>query len=316
MRLRTLPLGVAPVVIGASLAHARAVYGPSAGVGLADLAPSAVRLHAEGRFWAIAALCLAVAVFLQIAANFANDYSDGIRGTDTDRESRAAAYPRLVASGVSPRAVLAAAAGNAAIACLAGVGVAAVSGHWWLLLVGACCVAAGWFYVGGRHPYGYHGFGELAVFVFFGLVAVLGTVYALTGTTMFIDWYFAATVGFIAVAVLSVNNLRDCEADEAAGKRTGMVMLGEDRGRICLELLLGLVIVLVLLPWCNLAVAGFTEIFGSVVWFMLSLLGTILTIELLVRAIVAVHHKEWRRALPTASFSALALALSIVFLAL
>lgn len=224
-RLKTLPLAVAPVLIGASLAWH----------------------DAAGHRVVVAVLCGFVALLLQIAANFANDYSDGIRGTDAGRSipvkdaddsavsgkatpSRGPA--RLVASGVNPKKVLAAAGISALVACLCGLAVVALTGYWWFILVGIACLAAGWFYVGGKHPYGYHYLGEIFVFVFFGLVATCGTMFALSGTISVSGLLGGSAAGLVAVAVLCVNNLRDIESDGNHGKHTWMTAMGLRNGTI------------------------------------------------------------------------------------
>lgn len=224
-RLKTLPLAVAPVLIGASLAWH----------------------DAAGHRVVVAVLCGFVALLLQIAANFANDYSDGIRGTDAGRSipvkdaddsavsgkatpSRGPA--RLVASGVNPKKVLAAAGISALTACLCGLAVIALTGYWWFILVGIACLVAGWFYVGGKHPYGYHYLGEVFVFVFFGLVATCGTMFALSGTISASGLLGGSAAGLVAVAVLCVNNLRDIESDRNHGKHTWMTAMGLRNGTI------------------------------------------------------------------------------------
>jgi 1,4-dihydroxy-2-naphthoate octaprenyltransferase len=204
-RPRTLPAAVVPVVVGTGVA-----------VGY-------------GRFSAWrAGLALIVALALQIGVNYANDYSDGIRGTDQRRVGPV----RLVASGLAlPRQVLAAAAGCFLAACAAGLALAAVT-SWWLILPGAAAVAAAWFYTGGKHPYGYRGLGEVAVFIFFGLTAVAGTTYVQMRTLPWLALAAAAPVGLLACALLVINNLRDIPTDEASGKRTLAVVLGDRRTRL------------------------------------------------------------------------------------
>ena len=204
-RPRTLPAAIVPVVVGTGVA-----------VGY-------------GRFSAWrAVLALVVALALQIGVNYANDYSDGIRGTDERRVGPV----RLVASGLaSPRRVLAAALGSFAVACLAGLVLAAVS-SWWLLLLGAAAVAAAWFYTGGSHPYGYRALGEVSVFLFFGLAAVAGTAYVQMGRTCWLAIAAAAPVGLLACALLVINNLRDIPGDSVTGKRTLAVVLGDQRTRL------------------------------------------------------------------------------------
>jgi len=192
-RPRTLPNAVAPVI---------------AGTGAAAWLDAAV--------WWKALLALAVAVALIVGVNYANDYSDGVRGTDDER----AGPLRLVGSKVaSPRAVLAAAVASLALAAVAGLVLAWFTTPW-LIAVGAACIAGAWLYTGGSNPYGYQGFGEVAVFVFFGLVAVLGTQYT---QALRIDWVglvAAVTMGCLSSAVLVANNLRDIPTDTDSGKIT------------------------------------------------------------------------------------------------
>ncbi|GAA0505131.1 1,4-dihydroxy-2-naphthoate octaprenyltransferase [Saccharopolyspora subtropica] len=156
--------------------------------------------------------------------NFANDYSDGIRGTDDDRVGPF----RLVGSGSArPAAVRNAAWICFGLAAVAGLGVVVLSGHWWLLAVGALCIAGAWYYTGGKRPYGYAGLGELAVFIFFGLVAVLGTMYVQADTISGFGIGAAVGVGALSSAVLVANNLRDIPSDRVTGKRTLAVLLGD-----------------------------------------------------------------------------------------
>lgn len=207
-RIRTLPIALAPVALGTAAAVA---YAPG-------------ETH-----WVRALLCLAVALCLQIGVNYANDYSDGIRGTDKHRIGPA----RLTASGAAkPRAVLAVALFFFLVAAIAGAAVVVLSGFYWLLVVGAVCVAAAWFYTGGKHPYGYYGLGEVFVFVFFGLVATAGTTYVQVGAVTIESALAGAAVGFLACAVLMVNNLRDLEQDALARKRTLAVLVGAKASRI------------------------------------------------------------------------------------
>ncbi len=177
-----------------------------------------------GRFvWWRAVLALVVALALQVGVNYANDYSDGVRGSDAKRVGPV----RLVAAGLAPpRQVLAAAFGCFAVAGLAGLALAAVT-SWWLLLAGAACVAAAWFYTGGPRPYGYRGLGEVFVFLFFGVVAVVGTAYVQMRGLSWLGLAASVPAGLLACALLMVNNLRDIRTDLVAGKRTLAVMLGD-----------------------------------------------------------------------------------------
>jgi 1,4-dihydroxy-2-naphthoate octaprenyltransferase len=202
-RPRTLPAALSPVIAGSGIAAFEDAF---------DLR--------------LALLCLVVALALQVGVNYANDYSDGIRGTDAERVGPV----RLVGSGtVSPAAVRAAAFAGFAVAAMAGLGIVLLTGLWWLLLVGAASIAAAWFYTGGRNPYGYRGLGEVFVFVFFGLVAVAGTTFVQAGRITGATLAAAVAIGLLACAILVANNLRDLRGDVAAGKATLATRLG-DRG--------------------------------------------------------------------------------------
>ena len=199
-RPRTLPIAVAPVVAGSGLAF-----------------------FAGGFRLAAAVLALVVSLALQVGVNYANDYSDGIRGADADRIGPV----RLVGAGLAaPAAVKRAALTSFAVAGVAGLGLVIMTGHWWLLGVGAACVLAAWYYTGGRHPYGYHGLGEVFVFVFFGLVAVGGTAYVQVGAISWATLLTGVAIGALACAILVVNNLRDIVGDTEVGKRTLATRLG------------------------------------------------------------------------------------------
>jgi 1,4-dihydroxy-2-naphthoate polyprenyltransferase len=207
-RPRTLPAAAAPVLVGSGSAAHAADWG--------------------GRQTLLALLAFGVAAALQVGVNYANDYSDGIRGTDVDRVGPM----RLTASGTArPGAVKGAAFAAFGVAAVLGLLVVLVSGHLWLLAVGAASILAAWYYTGGRRPYGYRGLGEVGVFVFFGLVAVLGTTYVLVDRITWPAVAGAVGVGLLACALLMVNNLRDVPTDALVGKRTLAVRLGEHRAR-------------------------------------------------------------------------------------
>ncbi|MFT8639306.1 1,4-dihydroxy-2-naphthoate octaprenyltransferase [Bifidobacterium sp.] len=183
-----------------------------------------------GSFWVVAVACVLVALFLQIAVNFANDYSDGIRGSDdarSDDEGGSDKPQRLVASGVNPKYVFAAAAVSALMAAVAGFVAIVVTGHYWFLAIGVACIAACWFYTGGKHPYGYAGLGEIAVFIFFGLIATLGTQYLLVGSVDGLGVLGAINTGLLSSVMLMVNNIRDIDDDMVSGKRTIAARIGK-----------------------------------------------------------------------------------------
>jgi 1,4-dihydroxy-2-naphthoate octaprenyltransferase len=207
-----------------------------------------------GVVWWRAALAAFVAFALQVGVNYANDYSDGVRGTDEQRVGP----PRLVGVGAAtPRQVLAAALGNFLAAGVAGLVLVAVT-TWWLLLVGAAAILAAWFYTGGSRPYGYRALGEVAVFVFFGLVAVVGTVYVQLERLPWIAWAAAVPIGLLACGLLVVNNLRDIPTDAASGKQTLAVVLGDQSTRLLYSVCTALPFMIVLMlaaphPWVLLA---------------------------------------------------------------
>ncbi len=204
-RPRTLPAAVVPVAVGTGVAIG---YDRFSG-------------------WR-ALLALVVALALQVGVNYANDYSDGIRGTDEARVGPV----RLVAAGLAaPRQVRTAAAASFAVGCLAGLVLAATTA-WWLLALGAAAVVAAWTYTGGRHPYGYHGLGEVAVFAFFGVAAVVGTAFVQVRSLTWLALAASVPVGLLACALLVINNLRDIPSDTVAGKRTLAVRIGDSRTRL------------------------------------------------------------------------------------
>ena len=223
--MRTLPLALAPVALGT-------------GIGV---------LEGGDRPWSPvnALLCLVVALALQVGVNFANDYSDGVRGTDRFRVGPA----RLTGSGAAaPKRVLAVALAFFAIAALAGLALTVLTATWWLLAVGVLSLAAAWFYTGGRRPYGYYGLGEVVVFVFFGLVATIGSAWAQSGIAVSaLELLGGSALGSFACAVLVANNLRDREQDALAGKRTLAVLIGPVASRVLFCVLM-LVPYLLLVP--------------------------------------------------------------------
>jgi 1,4-dihydroxy-2-naphthoate octaprenyltransferase len=233
-RVRTLPNSIAPVVVGAGAAAA----------------------ISEFSWWA-SLLALVVSLALQVGVNYANDYSDGVRGTDDARVGPL----RLVASGVAPaRHVLLAAVVCFGVAGVAGLVLVALTGYWWLISVGVVSVAAAWFYTGGSKPYGYAGWGEVAVFVFFGPVAVLGTLYVQAGEITWVGAAGAVALGSVSASVLVTNNLRDLPTDTASGKITLAVRLGDRPTR-------RLYVVLVAVPFVVSIVSG--------VWLPWVLLGVL-----------------------------------------
>jgi 1,4-dihydroxy-2-naphthoate octaprenyltransferase len=203
-RPRTLPAAVVPVAIGAAAA-----------VGVGPIV-----------WWRVGA-ALVVSLALQVGVNYANDYSDGVRGTDTGRVGPR----RLVASGMAtPAAVKRAAFVAFGVAAVAGLALAATT-TWWLLAVGAASIASAWFYTGGPRPYGYAGLGELFVFVFFGLVATVGTTYVAVERVTALAVVMGCAAGCLSCALLAVNNLRDIPSDTVSGKRTLAVRIGDPRTR-------------------------------------------------------------------------------------
>ena len=233
-RPRTLPAAISPVLAGTAIAS-----------------------YDGACVWWKAAVALVVALALQVAVNYANDYSDGIRGTDEVRVGPL----RLTATGLaSPGAVKRAAFLAFGVAGVAGLALAA-STAWWLVAVGALCMLAAWFYTGGKNPYGYLGLGEVAVFVFFGLVAVLGTVYVQERSVGWSALWAAVGIGALACSLNLTNNLRDIPTDTVAGKRTLAVKIGDHNTRL---LYAGLVAV---------AVAMVVAVAAATTWWALVGLG-------------------------------------------
>ncbi len=224
-RPRTLPAALVPVLVGtAAVAGMDGFDGTGKGI----------------MAWRFAA-ALVVSLALQVGVNYANDYSDGVRGTDDERVGPM----RLVASGAKPAAaVKRAACLSFAVAAVAGLALAAAT-TWWLLVVGVAAIAAAWFYTGGPRPYGYAGLGEAFVFMFFGVVATSGSAFVQTERFTPLTLGVSVPVGLLATALLVVNNLRDIPGDTDAGKRTLAVRLGDQRTRILYTALIGVTFVTV-----------------------------------------------------------------------
>jgi 1,4-dihydroxy-2-naphthoate polyprenyltransferase len=243
-RPRTLPAACSPVIAGTGLA-----------------------VFERGFWWVAAVLALVVSLALQVGVNYANDYSDGIRGTDTERVGPL----RLVGSGLaSPPLVKRAAFVSFGIAGLAGLALVILTQQWWLLVVGVACVLAAWYYTGGKRPYGYAGLGEVFVFIFFGLVAVCGTTYVQVGRISLATLLTGVWVGALASAILVTNNLRDIRGDAQVGKRTLATRLGDAGTRVlyviltALSALLIIVAALVTSWWALLGLAGLLVIIPAV----------------------------------------------------
>jgi 1,4-dihydroxy-2-naphthoate octaprenyltransferase len=241
-RPRTLPASIVPVAIGAGCA-----------VGLGQVS-----------WWRVVP-ALIVSLALQVAVNYANDYSDGVKGTDENRVGPV----RLVASGLAaPNEVKRAAIVSFAVAALAGL-VLALATTLWLIPVGVACIAAGWFYTGGPSPYGYAGLGEIFVFTFFGLLATAGTTFVLSERVTGLSLLAGATTGCLACALLVVNNLRDIPTDTISGKRTLAVRLGDPRTRnlyswLAIGALAGVVLCAANRPTALIALVGFVFAVGPI----------------------------------------------------
>ncbi|WP_022882265.1 1,4-dihydroxy-2-naphthoate polyprenyltransferase [Gryllotalpicola ginsengisoli] len=275
-RLRTLPLAVAPVIIGTGAA--RAVSDPG-------------EWH-----WVRALAALAVALLLQIGVNYANDYSDGVRGTDQYRLGPS----RLTGSGrAKPKTVLTVALSFFAAAAVVGIVTVIDTQLWWLLAVGAASVAAGWFYTGGKHPYGYYGLGEVFVFAFFGVAATAGTQYVQIKTVSQEGWIGSAAAGLLACAVLMVNNIRDIDQDRLARKRTLAVLVGPTWSKV-------LYTVFVLLPF---AISSLLAFVYPIAWLTLFVL--LMALPAVLITCTARTARELILALQLTSLTALAYAIFV-----
>lgn len=274
-RIRTLPLAFAPVAIGSGAASITEQFN----------AP-------------VALLCLVVALALQIGVNYSNDYSDGVRGTDDYRVGPA----RLTGSGAAdPKKVLAVALAFFALSGVAGIVIVVLTSAWWMLAVGAVAIVAAWFYTGGRRPYGYAGLGEVMVFIFFGLVATLGTTYVQTGAFSQESLLGGIGIGLISCAVLVVNNIRDITTDTLAGKKTLAVRMGRTPSAV-------LFCILMLIP------------FGIVIYFGLFYAAAPLTLFALLAAlpaclitVMAKTPQEYILALKLSSLTGLLYGLGLAF---
>jgi len=232
-RPKTLPAAIAPVVVGAACAQLES---------------------STQNNWLNGVFALAVSLALQVAVNYANDYSDGIRGTDKNRVGPL----RLVGSGAKKPADVKKATFLAfGVAAVFGVVLAATT-TWWLLLVGVFCFLAGWFYTGGKHPYGYLGFGEVFVFIFFGVVATMGTTFVINEQLTLVSFLASVVVGCLACALLAVNNLRDIAGDQISNKKTLAVRIGESGARkfyISLFIVAGFAVTLIALSYSAALIA-------------------------------------------------------------
>ncbi|WEV64489.1 1,4-dihydroxy-2-naphthoate octaprenyltransferase [Bifidobacterium sp. ESL0732] len=327
LRPKTLPASIAPVLVGIAAGY-RLLKSQPAGcstgkkeVQACVAEPTGLSSLSAGIDWGkfvlLALLCVVVALFIQIAANFANDYSDGIRGTDEgrgDAEVKTAKPQRLtVSERVKPGQVLAAAGVNAFIACVSGLAITIVTGHWWLIVLGVLCLLAGWFYVGGKHPYGYAGFGEVGVFIFFGLVAVLGTQYVLTGRVNAEGVLGAVLCGLFSCAILMVNNLRDVDEDKISGKMTLGVRLGRKNAQTVL-------FVTYLVPLVITVVGAFVPLVmlfrqfsvGGVILAVLAVIFAMVCIKAATGLVRSVNGGNFVKALPMCSMTILLF--SIVFI--
>jgi 1,4-dihydroxy-2-naphthoate octaprenyltransferase len=272
-RLRTLPLAVAPILIGA---------------GTADLAKKFDLGYVL--------LALAVALFLQIGVNYSNDYSDGIRGTDDNRKGPA----RLTGGGfVPPKQVRNAAFASFGIAAVFGLVITVLTQQWWFVAVGIVCILAAWFYTGGKKPYGYAGLGEVIVFIFFGLVATIGTDYIQTLEITFLSVLGGAAAGCYATAVLLINNIRDIETDRLSGKKTLSTRIGKTPS----------IILFVILTWAPFSLVAPLWLVAPAAFVVNLVLLPVLIINII--AVTAKTPKDLILALQLTSYTALLFAFGL-----
>jgi len=273
-RLRTLPLAVAPILIGCGTS-------------------SRITNHFD---LGLAILTLLVALFLQIGVNYANDYSDGVRGTDKNRVGPA----RLTGGGlVAPGKVKLAAFVSFGLAGVAGLAITVITAQWWFIAVGLVCVVTAWFYTGGKKPYGYAGLGEVVVFIFFGLVATIGTDYIQDLTFNAFAILGGVIAGCFATAVLLINNIRDIETDRLSGKKTLSTRIGRKASLVLFALFVWTPFVLVIPLWLIMPAI-----------FIVNIL-VIMAVIIYIVAITAKTPKELILALQLTSYTSLLFALGL-----
>jgi 1,4-dihydroxy-2-naphthoate octaprenyltransferase len=272
-RLRTLPLAIAPVIMAAGTAFMLNKFN-----------------------LLLVGLALLVALFLQIGVNYANDYSDGIRGTDKNRVGP----PRLTGGGLAkPKQVLFAAFISFGLAATVGLIITLITQQWWFIVVGLVCIIAAWFYTGGKKPYGYAGLGEVVVFIFFGLVATIGTDYVQVLDLNPLALIAGCIAGCFATAVLLINNIRDIETDRASNKKTLASRIGRKASLVLFDLLILLPFGIVVIVWSLVPAV-----------FLVNVL-LILAIVILIVANTAKTPKDLILALQLTSY--LSLAFAIIF---
>lgn len=261
-RPKTLSAAISPVIIGAALAWGH-----------------------ESFSFSVAIACLIVAIALQVAVNYANDYSDGVKGTDNNRVGPM----RLVGSGkASPQAVLTATILSFLVAIVSGIYVASKS-SWWLIAIGAVCIALAWFYTGTKYAFGYYGLGELVVFICFGLVATIGTYFALTGSISYQSIVASFIAGCFSVAILLANNIRDIETDTLASKKTLPVNIGLDNARyLFIFSIISIALAIVILSFSH-------------IWILIALIPCLLGVEIIMKLYSAIVPQDYIQVLVATS---------------